>query len=444
MKLADARRRLPVVAGLPQAADRYGRPGVPKGSPTWAIWELTLACDQKCVHCGPRAGHRRPHELDTDECLRVVAELRDLGCGEVVLIGGEAYLRNDFILVVRAIRDAGMKCMITTGGLNLDDERLFAMIDAGVSSLAVSIDGLEATHDSLRGVPGSWRAAFSTLRRARAAGLPIASNCQINNRTRHELLDLLDLLAAEGILAWQLQLTVAHGNAADHPDLILQPYMIPELYVTLEQVLERCRARGIRFWPANSLGYFGPLETRLRAALRTHWRGCGAGVNTLGIDSDGGIKSCPSLGGPLNVGGNWRERSIREIWDDSYQLGYIRRRTLDDLWGYCRECYYAETCMAGCTAASEPLLGRPGNNPFCAHRAEVMHARGLRERIEHVAPASGKPFDNGLFRVVREHVDPELRRQHGPVHVDEPRVSRAVEPFGPGRPIDADPASRDR
>ncbi|PCC75853.1 hypothetical protein [Nannocystis exedens] len=54
------------------------------------------------------------------------------------------------------------------------------------------------------------------------------------------------------------------------------------------------------------------------------------------------------------------------MWEESYQLGYIRARTVDDLWGYCRECYYAETCMAGCTAA-EPLLGRPGNNPFCHH-----------------------------------------------------------------------------
>jgi radical SAM protein with 4Fe4S-binding SPASM domain len=436
MKLADARRRLPVVSALPTPGDRFGRPDRPRNRPTWAIWELTLACDQKCVHCGPRAGKRRPHELDTDEALRVVAELKELGCGEVVLIGGEAYLRNDFILVVRAIRDAGMKCTMTTGGLNLDDERLAALVEAGLSSMAVSIDGLEATHDALRGVPGSWRAAFSALRRAREAGLPITSNCQINNRTRHELLPLLELLAEEKIRAWQLQITVAHGNAADHPDLLLQPYMVLELFETLERVLDRCKELGIKFWPANSLGYFGPLESRLRASQRSRWRGCGAGVNVLGLDSDGGVKNCPSLGGPLNVGGNWRERSIRDIWDDSYQLGYIRRRTVDDLWGYCRSCYYAETCMAGCTAAAEPLLGRPGNNPYCHHRAWDLQRQGLRERIEHVAPAGGAPFDNGLFRLILEPIDPEERRRRGPVRVDEPRVSRAVEPFGPGRPID--------
>jgi radical SAM protein with 4Fe4S-binding SPASM domain len=42
----------------------------------------------------------------------------------------------------------------------------------------------------------------------------------------------------------------------------------------------------------------------------------------------------------------------------------LREHTVDDLWGYCRECYYAELCMAGCTAVAEPVMGRPGNKPF--------------------------------------------------------------------------------
>ena len=438
MTLADQRRRLPVVDSLPRGGTRWSgsEARTTAKGPTWAIWELTLACDQKCMHCGPRAGQRRPHELSTEECLRVVQELAELGCGEVVLIGGEAYLRNDFILIIRAIRSAGMSCTMTTGGLNLSEERVAAMIEAGVSGVTVSIDGLAATHDAIRGVPGSWDSAFAALRRVRAAGGKIACNTQINRRTRGELAPLLELIAAEGVHSWQLQITVPHGNAADHPDLILQPYDFLELFTELEPVIDRCEALGVRLWPANNLGYFGPLERRLRKALRTHWRGCSAGVTTLGLDSDGGVKNCPSLGGPVNVGGNWREHSLREVWQQSYQLGYIRNRTRDDLWGYCRECYYADTCMAGCTAASEPLLGRPGNNPFCHHRALMLDRQGYRERIEQVRAAPGKSFDNGLFRLIREHKDPALRAVHGPVQIDEPRVSRAVEPTGPGYPVD--------
>jgi hypothetical protein len=91
--------------------------------------------------------------------------------------------------------------------------------------------------------------------------------------------------------------------------------------------------------------------------------------------------------------------------------------------------------MGGCTSVSEPLLGRPGNNPYCHHRVLELSAQGLRERVERVARARGEPFDNALFRVIREPIDPDERARVGAVHVDEPRVSRAVEPYGAGYPV---------
>ncbi len=438
MRLQDVRRRLPIVENLPSPGSRWNAQqagDIPR--PRWAIWELTLACDQRCAHCGPRAGKRRPDELTTEEALALVDELADLGLGEIVLIGGEAYLRNDFLLVIRRIRERGMACTMTTGGRGLTRERAEAMVEAGIGSVTVSIDGLEANHDHVRRNEGSWRAAFEAIRNIRAAGGKVACNTQLNALTMPDLLPLLERLAAEGIHSWQLQITVPHGNAGDHPELILQPYMFLDLFPVLEQVLDRARQLRVRVWPGNNLGYFGPLEQKLRASQRKHFRGCSAGRTTMGIESNGMIKSCPSLGGPTNVGGSWREHGVQKIWEQSYQLGYIRSRTVDDLWGFCRTCYYASTCMAGCTAAAEPLLGRPGNNPFCHHRALEMDRQGLRERIEQVSRATeGKPFDNGLFRIIREHKDPELRRKHGPVHVERPRVSRMVEPYGEGRPVE--------
>ena len=77
---------------------------------TYAVWELTLACNLGCVHCGSRAGDARAAELSTAEALDLVRQLADAGIREVTLIGGEAYLRADWLDVVRAIRTAGMSC----------------------------------------------------------------------------------------------------------------------------------------------------------------------------------------------------------------------------------------------------------------------------------------------------------------------------------------------
>jgi hypothetical protein len=47
-------------------------------------------------------------------------------------------------------------------------------------------------------------------------------------------------------------------------------------------------------------------------------------------------------------------------------------------------------------------LGKPGNNPYCHHRALEMAKNGKRERIVQVTAAPGEPFDNGVFEIVVE------------------------------------------
>ena len=443
MKLQEARRRLPIVTSLPPGKGRRVLPAA-RGEvqrPGLAVWEFTLACDQHCAACGPRAGDARPDELTTDEALRLVDELADLGVGEVNLIGGEAYLRGDVLLVIRKIRERGMQASMTTGGYGLTRTRAEALAEAGLHHIGVSIDGLEASHDALRGSPGGWQRCFAALAHARAAGIKIGANTQINRLSWRDLPELLDRLIAAGIVGWQPFLTMPHGAAADRPDLLLQPYELLELFPILDALIARCDALGIRFWTGNNLGYFGPFEHRLRRLQQDdgHYKGCCAGRTGLGIESDGTIKPCPSVGGPPNQGGSWREHGLRALWERAPEIRYVEHRTLDDLWGYCRDCYYNDTCMAGCTAISEPLLGRPGNNPYCHHRAIELARLGLRERVEQVATAVPAPFSHGLFRLIREPIDPVRRAADGPVAIDEPRTSRTVDPRGPGRPVDLTP-----
>jgi MoaA/NifB/PqqE/SkfB family radical SAM enzyme len=171
--------------------------------PVHVVWEITLACDLKCQHCGSRAGRRRPDELSTAECLEVVEQLARLGTREVSLIGGEAYLRSDWTEIVRAIRSRGMYCAIQTGGRNLTPKRLAAAVDAGLQGVGVSVDGMAALHDRVRGVKGSFDRALDTLKRAKAAGLRVSVNTQIGSETMADLPRLMDTIIEAGALASQ-------------------------------------------------------------------------------------------------------------------------------------------------------------------------------------------------------------------------------------------------
>jgi len=408
-------RRLPVLAPVAPPARRHlplaaeSRDVDRAHRPVLAVWEVTLRCDLSCRHCGSRAGRERPGELDTAEALDLVRQMADLGVREVTLIGGEAYLRPDWLQLVGAIRDAGMDCTMTTGGRGLTPERARAAAAAGIRSVSVSVDGGEVAHDRLRGVPGSYRSALAALANLREAGILIAANTQINRLSMPDLPALQETLIAAGIRGWQVMLTVAMGRAADWPEILMQPYELLDLFPMLARMKQRALEAGTPMWPGNNIGYFGPHESLLRTEFPGgHMSACGAGCTTLGIEADGAIKGCPSLETIPWTGGNIRDASLRDIWERSAALRSRRDWTPDELWGFCRTCYYADTCRAGCTWTGFSLFGRPGNNPLCHHRALEMDRAGVRERLVRVAEAPGQPFDIGRFEIVIE----ETNREH--------------------------------
>src|ERR1700691_3426568 len=137
--------RLPILQpagrGLPledasRAVDRRWRP-------SYVVWELTLACDLACGHCGSRAGRARPDELTTEECLDLVDQMADLGVKEVTLIGGEAYLHAGWLDIIRRLTHHGIPTTTTTGGRGMTREMVKEAKAAGLVGASVSLDGDE-------------------------------------------------------------------------------------------------------------------------------------------------------------------------------------------------------------------------------------------------------------------------------------------------------------
>lgn len=384
--------------------------------PIYAVWELTTRCDQPCQHCGTRAGPARPDELTTEQVKDTARALARLGCREVTLIGGEAYLRPDIEEVIAFLSDLGVRVTMQSGGRALTADRCRRFAAAGLQAVGISIDGLEAQHDLLRGNRGSHAAALRALDAARDTGLIVTSNMQINRLTQHVIRETADLLRDHHVRAWQVQLTTPMGNAADHPEWILDPPDIVAVIDTLAEV-QRDAVQNPRPWErphpigcfnvqaANNIGYFGPHEELLRSrpgGSPRHWIGCGAGRAVIGIESDGTVKGCPSLPTAPYTGGNVKTLALEDIWRHAEALSFARAPREAELWGYCKRCYYADICQGGCSFTAHTLLGRRGNNPLCYHRQVQLRREGIRERLVHAERAAGAMYDFGRFELVEE------------------------------------------
>ena len=373
--------------------------------PRYVVWELTLGCDQRCLHCGSRAGDERAKELPLEKALDVARELIEAGTKDVVLIGGEAYLYEGFLAISKLLAASSVHVSIVSGGRGLTTPLLKKMADAGIKLVSVSIDGLRESHDIIRANRGSFDRALKSLDYINEAGLKASSNININKINAGDLEALYQLLKERSIVSWQVQITTPLGRAADRPDMILQPFDLLDLMPRIASLKKQAFKDGITLMPGNNLGYFGPEETLLRSPYEgglDHYQGCQAGKFLMGIESDGKVKGCPSLQTGDYADDSVKNKTIDEIWHGNGNIHKLRSRTIKDLWGFCRTCPFAEPCMGGCSFTSHALFGRPGNNPYCHYRAQTLKKRGQRERLSRVKPAAGKPFDNGIYEIILE------------------------------------------
>lgn len=393
---------------------------------SYAVWEITLKCNLACQHCGSRAGHTRAKELSTEEALDLVRQMAEVGITEVTLIGGEAFLRPDWLEIASAITSAGMLCGMTTGGYGITLDKAHQMKEAGIGVVSVSVDGLEATHDRLRGRKGSWQWAFKTMSHLKEAGIPFGCNTQINRLSAPEFPQIYERIRDAGVFAWQIQLTVPMGNAADNNEILLQPYELLDVYPMIARVASRAKREGVRVQPGNNIGYYGPYERLLRGGdAWSFWQGCSAGLNALGIEADGAIKGCPSLPTSAYTGGNIRDHSLRTIVEETeelrFNLGAGTPKGTEHLWGFCKSCEFAELCRGGCSWTAHVFFDRRGNNPYCHHRALTQEKRGIRERVFLKHRAEGNPFDNGEFALIEEPINAPLP-ENDPLHFTSDRI----------------------
>jgi len=302
------------------------------------------------------------------------------------------------------------------------------MRQAGLEQVSISIDGTRPTHDRLRGKPGSWNACFATLATLRDAGIPTSSNTQINRLSAPELPLIYADIREAGCRAWQLALTVPMGRAADHPELLLQPPELLDLFPLLNELASWAERDDILFFPGNNIGYFGPYERRLRNTQSPGaiWDGCQAGMNSIGIEADGNIKGCPSLPTSAYVGGNIRTKPLKEILESpelTINAAQGTHQATQHLWGFCQTCDYANAnlCRGGCSWTAHVFFGRRGNNPYCHHRSLMQQSKGIRERLILESPAPGVPFDHGKFAIIEEPVKMPWP-QDDPLHFSQDRI----------------------
>ena len=331
------------------------------GLPYILGWELTLACNLRCEHCGSAAGIARDSELSTDEALILCNQLPELLVQEVDFTGGEPLVRKDWSIIAARLNRMGIPVNIISNGLALNRDAALLAKKTGIAHIGISLDGLERTHDRLRGHRGLFRKVVNAIEILNSVEIPLTVLTTVTEMNAHELPSLRELLMSIGVTQWRLQPLFQFGRVKDFPELVLSEKTYLDFGAFMKDI---CSNKGSRMQvlAADSCGYFSELDLRDPA-----WHGCNAGLVTCGITADGKIKGCLSLPDSL-VEGDLRKKDLWSIWFDPNAFKYTRGFTANDLGQNCFACEKAMQCQGGCSAMSLSSTDKLHNDPYCYHR----------------------------------------------------------------------------
>lgn len=187
---------------IPDPVHWLRRAFLPGGLPVQLVLYVTSRCNAKCAHClyGEQLNQPPERELRLEEIDRIARGLPRMVW--VAFGGGEPFLRRDLVEVADCFFRHNRPHMLTvvTNGIQSDrieavTRELLARRGRSFVNIAVSLDGLEATHDRERGVPGNFQRCVETLRRLREIrdrepGFGFSTITTIHARNAHELPEL--------------------------------------------------------------------------------------------------------------------------------------------------------------------------------------------------------------------------------------------------------------
>ncbi|MBI5543991.1 MAG: radical SAM protein [Deltaproteobacteria bacterium] len=373
--------------------------------PHYCVWELTLACNLRCGHCGSSAGAPRPEELDTAQCVDVVNQLADLECRLITLSGGEPTLRSDWEEIARAAVARGVTVNMVSNGTTITAELAGRMATSGLANVGISIDGPQRIHDEVRG-QGTFQRTAQGMMQLQRAGVRTAVLTHLDQSTAACLPEIHQLAVDLGAVAWRVQLGKPMGRLCENRHKLLRP---EDLLTVLPTIARLKQSSPIWVDVGDSIGYFGPYEKTLRRSawgnMRDQWTGCQAGRFAIGIESDGGVKGCLSLQARLDGceggrdpfrEGDLRTQRLAEIWFASGAFAFNREQDLEKLSGACRGCRHQTSCRGGAKCVAAAFTGALTEDPYCYHRVARLASRRVRVAQEVRRGAAAALFSLGV------------------------------------------------
>lgn len=361
-------------------------------NPYIVIWEVTRACQLKCVHCRADAQNKPdPKELTTVEGFKLIDEIFEMNNPMLVFTGGDCMMREDLFDLADYAVKKGMRVSMTPSATdNVTIERMQRAKEVGLSRWAFSLDGpTPEIHDHFRGTPGSFNLTIEKVKYLNELNMPLQLNTVISKYNYDYLEEMAELMKELNVVMWYIFLLVPTGRGqydacltpAEHEKVFRWLYELSksasyDIKTTAAQHYRRVvfqqKARE-KVVDRSEIRYEDTLTKDMASVidgLKRAPKGVNDGNGFVFISHTGDVMPSGLL--PL-VGGNVRDKSLADIYRESTLFKDLR--SPDKYKGKCGVCEYRYVC-GGSRSRTYAVTGDyMESEPFCVYIPEALRKK---------------------------------------------------------------------
>lgn len=349
-----------------------GKPYVP-GSPLQIVWNITKACNFRCVHCYENAGKKEPDELTAEQIHAGIDKLADFGVTSIAFSGGEPSIHPNILEFIQHATDRGMYVSMATNGFKTGNmKRAKEFADAGLQFVQISLDGINPkTHNDFRRVPHSWERAVESIKNFKELGVFVEVSTTVTQNNIDEVPEMIDFMRDLNVDWYMLYNFIPTGCASEVTELDLTPEqrfdLLKTIYVENKKgdmqilstapqfadVVTSIQTDDDNMVPTH---FFNPEYTNpAMKELADFVGGCGAGRFYMSVEPNGEMFPCVFFPHDdiLRLG-NIQDTDMEDMWKNNEVL--LKLRNKDILEGHCGECDSKYIC-GGCRARAYTYNG---------------------------------------------------------------------------------------
>ncbi len=328
-----------------------------RSNPLALIAEITHRCPLHCVYCSNPMQLADVHsELSTGEWDHVFAQAGKLGMLHAHFTGGEPLARADLTELISAARGSGLYTNLITSGVGLSEQRLRALVDAGLDHIQISFQ--DSREDTANWIAGSKAHAhkLELSRAIRRHNIAFTVNLVVHRQNLDHLEEMIAFLEQLSPDRMEIAHTQYYGWALANRGALMPTAAQVEKAVNVVAEAEKRLAGRIRIDSVVPDYY-----AKFPKACMGGW-----GRRLMLINPTGKVLPCHAA--EVLPGMNFenvRERSLEWIWEES--PSFQRFRGEEWMPEPCRSCERRSEDFGGCRCQAFLLAGdATATDPACS------------------------------------------------------------------------------